>query len=137
MQHGIEPIEKQRGDPSESAWAPPPQEADTSAGEVIDASSLPSGVAETDYQELILKDPEDLIQRSLCVSFWYGDMYVLVDNLERHTGHQFGPVWKFRSPVEILEEQLSFWEDFMQKTEEIAKDSESTSEQTHRDESDK
>ena len=62
---------------------------------------------------LILTDPSNLTQRDMCIAAWYASEMATINNLERHTGHKFGPVWNRRSPIEILEEELEFMRGFM------------------------
>ena len=66
--------------------------------------------------ELVLVNPKSVAERHQCIAMWYGDAHMTITNLSEHTGHDFGPVWNQRSPVEILEEQLAFWRGFMKET---------------------
>jgi len=67
-------------------------------------------------------DMSDVFQRDACISLWYLDMSMLVDNLEMRTGHKFekqvGKV--YAGPVEILEEQAEFMKKHLAETERIA-----------------
>ena len=62
---------------------------------------------------LILTDPSDFTQRDMCIAAWYASEVSTIENLGRHTGHKFGPVWNRRSPIEILEEELEFMRGFL------------------------
>ncbi|MCU0797204.1 MAG: hypothetical protein MUF31_14865 [Akkermansiaceae bacterium] len=67
-------------------------------------------------------DLTDRGQRDIVISHWYLDMGLLVDNLERNTGHKFekqvGKV--YAGPVEILEEQAAYMRRFLDETERMA-----------------
>jgi hypothetical protein len=65
-----------------------------------------------DHDRFLLTDPTDLTQRAMCVALWYAYQNQTNDVLAEATGHEFGLVGSKRTPVEILEEQLSFWRDF-------------------------
>lgn len=71
------------------------------------------------YGQMDMTDPSD---RDLCISFWYSDMRVVVENLELHTGHKFDKKLGklYASPVEVLEEQIAFMEGFLAETKRIA-----------------
>ena len=49
----------------------------------------------------------------MCIAAWYASEVSTIENLGRHTGHKFGPVWNRRSPIEILEEELEFMRGFL------------------------
>ena len=66
-----------------------------------------------DYFRLLLADPTNLIQRDVVIAMWYMNESQTVNYLRVNTGHEFGPVWNQRSPVEILEEQLAFWKKYL------------------------
>jgi hypothetical protein len=66
-----------------------------------------------DYFRLLLTDPTDLIKRDMVIAMWYANEVRTVDYLRVNTGREFGPVWNQRSPVEILEEQLEFWKEYL------------------------
>jgi hypothetical protein len=68
---------------------------------------------------LILTDPDSVQQRHMCIALWYADF--AGKSFGRHVGHEFGPVWNQRSPVEILEEHLEFMKKFMADTERLEK----------------
>ena len=67
-------------------------------------------------------DMSNVFQRDACISLWYMDMSILVDNLEMRTGHKFEKqVGKVHAgPVEILEEQAEFMRRYLAETERIA-----------------
>jgi len=69
---------------------------------------------------LILKDPNDVTQRHMCIALWYGSFDE--ETFGRAVGHKFGPVWNKRHPVEILEEHLAFMKEFMATTERLERE---------------
>lgn len=82
------------------------------AAEPEDGEGLPNG-----------EQPVDLkiaTQRDILVSYWYMNMWRVVDSLERHTGHKFKTVAKTKAgPVEILEEQAAFMKAFLEETDRL------------------
>ena len=68
------------------------------------------------------EDPNNIYGHAFILSNWYFDMTVLVNNLEFHTGHKFGPVGKAHgSPQALLSEQIEFMEEFLAKGERLNK----------------
>lgn len=96
------------------------------SGNVIDPFAEGSDVGDSDTTGHQIGDSKmdmsDVFQRDACISLWYSDMTMLVDNLEMRTGHKFekqvGKV--YAGPVEILEEQAEFMRRYLAETERIA-----------------
>ena len=78
-----------------------------------------SGENDSSGYGLILTDPNSVKQRHMCIALWYAEYSV--ESFGRHVGHEFGPIWNQRSPVEILEEHLEFMKKFMADTERLEK----------------
>jgi len=66
-----------------------------------------------DYFHLLLTDPTNLTQRDMVIAMWCSNEDRTVKYLRANTGHEFGPISNQRTPVEILEEQLVFWKEFL------------------------
>jgi hypothetical protein len=115
-------VPKEAGRPS-AAHDDPGLDPFSPAQATIDTGSEAKSAAETrDEYGLLLKDPDDLVQRDMCIAMWYAYESATIDALGRHTGQRFGPVYNVRSPVEILEEELQFMKEFEAKSTELERD---------------
>jgi len=68
---------------------------------------------------LILRDPNSVQQRHMCIAAWYANQAFLSSSFGTHTGHKFRPVWNRRNPIMILEEHLEFMRQFMAETDRL------------------
>lgn len=71
----------------------------------------PSGLQPQEYRKMNMSKLSD---RDILISLWYLDQGTVVDRLQSRTGYKFTPVGKLHaSPIEILEEQLTFMKKFL------------------------
>lgn len=69
--------------------------------------------------KFLLKDRGDIGQRDVFVAIWYAAERQKTAILEEALGDEFGPIYNKRSPVEILEERLKFWREFLDTSKKI------------------
>jgi hypothetical protein len=99
------------GSPQQSGVEVPKSEDPTKAQSRFVAPKV--DIDPDDYFHLLLTDPTDLTQRDMVIAMWYSNEDRTVKYLQKNTGHKFAPVSNQRSPVEVLEEQLVFWKEYL------------------------